>query len=166
MEEQEFGSLQNWWGKRQVNRNRRSGYRRSRSRVSSRVSGRGGNGIKRLGRRNAGCGMRRKHFMRLQRTFLEMRLVCKEVATEHARSALDTIARALTKDMVGVATMHATRKSERAGALEISGWVDRKFGWCWLGGGLVSLNRLFCWRHERSSKAWSIREGPIRYGGG
>ena len=110
--------------------------------------------------------MRRKYFMRLRRTFSKVRLVCKEVAIEDAGSARYSITRALAKNMVWVATIHATRKSERVGALEIGGWVDWKFGWCGLGGRLVSLHRLFCWRHKRSSKAWSIRGGPIRYGGG
>jgi len=105
--------------------------------------------------------------MRLGSAFMRVRLVGKKVAAEDICSTRGAIARrALLEDVVSVVAMHAAREPERAFALEISSWVDWKFGWRRLRKGLAMVHGLFRWGHKLASEAGIILGRRARDGGG
>ena len=119
VQEQEAGLFWDWGGTEEE-----AGRVGPSSGSRGRVSSRGGNGVKRLSKGNAGCSGRRKHFVRLRGTLAKMRLVGKQVAAEDTGSFRGAIARALTENMIRVAATHATTEPERVFALEVSRGID------------------------------------------
>jgi hypothetical protein len=131
MKKHEAGLLQGRWKGRRW-RSRRIRSRRSRGRVSGRNGVRSGKsrpGSEGLGRWNARRrrrGRRRKHFLGQGCTFAQMRFGSKEVLVKDSGGTDGAVARALSKNMVGVAAEHTTGKAMGVGTLEVGGGVDRK----------------------------------------
>jgi hypothetical protein len=80
----------------------------------------------------------------------------EKVLVECSGCARGRVVRALTKDMVSIATKHATRKTTRIGALKVGGGVDGKDGSLGGGGRLIPLHSLLSRRYESTSEARDI----------